>query len=185
MTANSPPLSTVSRFGSQQNPPVLVWSRTPYFTEKMANNLEFRMWMSLTAASQDNLGLQLQELTFFSCWVTPVAYCWHAGAPVPLKKGLKYTRFLHIASSLTPTGSSMPQALEHLDTSLTTNSQSAVELPKQKIILKLTELFSFFEPLFQRSISQSCSRANLFYCAEETHQSYWEKTVLWLGHKIW
>lgn len=36
MTVNGPVLSTVSRFGSQQNPPVLVRSRTPYFTEMMS-----------------------------------------------------------------------------------------------------------------------------------------------------
>lgn len=72
-------------------------------------------------------------------------------SPVPIQKELKYTRFLQMASSLTPIGRSVPRAPEHLDTFLITNSQSAVELPKKKKTnLKLTELFCFFKSLFQQ-----------------------------------
>jgi len=49
-----------------------------------------------------------------------------------IKKEQKYTAFLHRASSLTPAGSSMPRASKQFDTFLTTNSQSAEELPKEK-----------------------------------------------------
>lgn len=64
----------------------------------------------------------------------------------------------------------MPRALEHLDTSLTTNSLSAVELPKQKIILKLTELFSRFKPLFQKQkyFTELLESKPLLLCRKDT-----------------
>lgn len=64
-----------------------MWPTKPsFFTGKMPNDSEFGMRPSLPAGSQDNLGLQLWELVFFSCIVTLVAYCRRVVAPICFSK---------------------------------------------------------------------------------------------------
>lgn len=177
-----------------------------------AELISLRRWLTTQnegceRPSPDNLGLQpvgtqiLLLLSILCCLLltwgcTSILFKVHYF----IKKG-KYTDFLHRATSLTPEGSYMPRASKQ-NTFLTTNSQSAEELPKEKNERKkkknnsnekkqnktknnLRVAFLSLNLSFSRSISQSCSNENLFYCAEETHQSYGEKTVLSIGHNIW
>lgn len=186
---------------------MLSWSRT-YFIEKMANNPEWRLWMSLTGQFRiAAVGTQILLLLSIPCCLlltwgyTSILFKVHYF----IKKG-KYRGFYTGHHPWLQQEAPCQEHPNRIDTFLTTNSQSAEELSKEKQKTKkkrkrkknntnekkqnktknnLIVAFLSVNLSFSRSISQSCSNENLFYCAEETHQSYGEKTVLWIGHNIW
>lgn len=126
----------------------------------------------------------------------PVAYCWHMGAPIHFSKStttserakvhkvstdgiiLDSNRKIHAKSTWTFRYSSYNQLT--ISCGITKEEKNKPKIKKKRVVL-------LFKPFFFLSAEalQSCWRANLSYCAEETHQSYWEKTVLKMGHKIW
>lgn len=174
MTANSPALSTVSRFGNQQNPPVPVRSRTPYFIEKTTNNSELGMWTSVTAASPGNFRLLLWEITFFSCWSTPVAYRWHESASVWFSKSTTKERAevhkgLHMASSLTPSGSSTLRALKHLDTSLYNPLAISCGITKAKNNTKINRVVFLFKIPLSAQVFHRVAQEQTSFTVQKRH----------------
>lgn len=165
VTLNRPVLSTASRSGSQQNPPVLVQGRTHFSLGKCLTTqnlgcdhpslLPHRTTQDCSCGNLYFSPAQYPVLLIANMWLHLYAF----QSPLPLPK-VKYTSFLHITYSLTTR--SMPRAPNIQILPLKPPHNQLWNYQRKKKIKNEQSCFQFLNPSFSRSISQSSQEQTSF-----------------------